>query len=475
MRKLIIIVTAAVLGLACSKPDPVKPSVTKGAPASGGEIPAYINSGYYETDKPTDADSSLVGHCQSACPIAQCVYTVGKEQYVGFYDTWHRMVIAQRTVPNGPWKYMLMDEVVGWDSHNSITMARDPFGRILISGNMHAKPLVFFATDESADISTLRRIDHLVGIDEESVTYPKFLTLSDGRLLFHYRVGKSGDGNEIYDVLNSDGTWSRFIDTPLMDGQRLRNAYMLDPLQGPDGNYHLVWVWRETSDCATNHDLSYAYSPDLKHWFAPDGDAVELPITLDESRLILDPVPVKGGILNGGQKLSFDAQGRPMIVYYKYDENGYSQIYIARLENRSWNISKLTDKTFRWDFSGGGSIINKMSIGAAVQEETGEITVVYNMIPDDAAKINMEVWVDGTTLKPLREARPRSGAARYPSWVNTITTPYSGEGALLVNKMYDLSGAAYMLRWESLNKNNDVKPKVQIPPASELRVVRTYY
>ncbi len=31
-----------------------------------------------------------------------------------------------------------------------------------------------------------------------------------------------------------------------------------------DNWYHVWWVWRDTPDCSTNHDLSYMKSPDLK-------------------------------------------------------------------------------------------------------------------------------------------------------------------------------------------------------------------
>ena len=50
------------------------------------------------------------------------------------------------------------------------------------------------------------------------------------------------------------------LDVPLTDGQGLMNAYQSQPTLGPDGWYHLYWVWRDTPDCSTNHDLSYMKS-----------------------------------------------------------------------------------------------------------------------------------------------------------------------------------------------------------------------
>jgi hypothetical protein len=53
----------------------------------------------------------------------------------------------------------------------------------------------------------------------------------------------------------------RVLDTPLIDGQGERSAYIYGggmPIPGPDGRFHLLWVWRETPDHATNNSLSYA-------------------------------------------------------------------------------------------------------------------------------------------------------------------------------------------------------------------------
>ena len=47
----------------------------------------------------------------------------------------------------------------------------------------------------------------------------------------------------------------------LLDGQGQRNAYWQVAID-PQGSVHLSWVWRETPDVATNHDLGYAKSTD---------------------------------------------------------------------------------------------------------------------------------------------------------------------------------------------------------------------
>lgn len=83
-----------------------------------------------------------------------------------------------------------------------------------------------------------------------------------------------------------------------------------------------AWVWREAPDAAANHDLSSARSRDLVAWEGADGHPVALPITLATPGMIVDPVPVGGGILNGTGQVGFDSRQRPALAYFKHDAAG---------------------------------------------------------------------------------------------------------------------------------------------------------
>src|SRR5690606_21597784 len=100
------------------------------------------------------------------------------------------------------------------------------------------------------------------------------------------------------------------------------------PHRGPDGRYHMCWVWRDTPDCATNHSLSYAVSADLVNWERSDGTPIPLPITFATGEIV-DPVPPGGGLINGNARLGFDGEGRPVISYHKHDDNGHTNIFAA--------------------------------------------------------------------------------------------------------------------------------------------------
>ncbi len=245
----------------------------------------------------------------------------------------------------------------GWDSHNYIALAVDSDGYLHLSGDMHVAPLKYFRTSKPFDASTFERVEKMVGREEQRVTYPRFFDGPNGEFLFTYRDGGSGNGNQIYNIYDpKTKAWNRLLDKPLTDGEGKRNAYNDGPIKGPDGWYHLAYVWRETPDAASNHDLCYARSKDFLHWETGAGKPLTLPITLKSSEIV-DPVPEKGGMINGNAKLGFDNLGRVTISYHKYDVAGNTQPWTARLENGVWKRYQITHWPYRWDFRGNVTLI----------------------------------------------------------------------------------------------------------------------
>lgn len=416
----------------------------------------------------SDPNVSLVDYCVSAFPVGMSLYTAGNRQYVAYYDSLHQMTVAMRNLPDGPWAYQKLDEKVPWDAHNSVTMCMDKRGVMHVVGNMHASPLNYFRTDTTGNIATLHRVDGMVGTQEKRTTYPHFMRLPDGRILFHYRDGGSGNGSEVYNILNEDGTWSRFLDKPLTDGRGLMNAYMQGPIVGPDGLFHLIWVWRDTPDCSTNHDLSYACSPDLKHWKSADGTDIPLPITSLYPSLIVDPAQPGEGMINGGQRLGFDSQNRPVIAFHKYDAQGNIQIYITRFQDNAWKQQCLTDWNYRWEFKGNGAISFELTMGGVTRHEDKTLHVSYSRFDfktgDHWSKV---LVVDEETLTLKEEIeKPRS----YPEWIDTLECPFAPDMAVRTARSGGDGG--YLLRWESLPANRDKKPDRELPPPSTLKVIK---
>jgi hypothetical protein len=69
---------------------------------------------------------------------------------------------------------------------------------------------------------------------------------------------------------------------------------------------------------------------------------------------IVDPVPVRGGMINNNTAIGFDARHRPLVSFHKFDARGHTQIFVARREAAAWRIVQASDRQgFRWDFGGG--------------------------------------------------------------------------------------------------------------------------
>lgn len=410
-----------------------------------------------------------IAEVPSGFPVGFCLLTAGTRQYVAYYDKQRRMTVASRMLDSNNWQYRILPTRVGWDTHNYITMAVDRDGHVHVAGNMHNDPLIYFRTEKPGEITTLKK-SAMTGSQEDRVTYPKFLTDHKERLVFNYRIGGSGNGRRIYNRYDlRTRSWSRLHDTPLLDGEGNCNAYPLGPVRGPDGRFHLVWVWRDTPDCATNHHLSYARSEDLIHWESVFGEKIELPIRLHQQALWVDPIPSGGGIINGCQKLTFDTDNRPIITYHKADADGNMQIYAARPEEGRWNRHLLTDWNKAVEFSGRGSMgFIGIRMGGLSRVEPGLFMMTYRHRDYGSGRL----VVDEKTLRPLnKEVHP---IREYPKELDRVHSDFEG---MQVRRARDMGNSGdesvrYILQWETLGRNRDRPRKPPLPQPSMLRVYK---
>jgi hypothetical protein len=403
----------------------------------------------------------------SGHPVAFSLVTRGDQQFAAFYDANRQMTVAQRTLGATTWRLAPLATMLGWDSHNYVTMAVDGGGFLHVSGNMHGVPLIYFRTSTPLDAGTFQGIPSMVGTNEAQCTYPQFFQGPTGNLVFAYRDGSSGNGNYIFDTYDlATRSWSRLINTPLLDGQGTYSAYPVGPILGPDGYYHLVWVWRDTPDAATNHDLSYIRSRDLVSWQTAGGTALALPIRYGTAPIV-DPVPAMGGIINNNTKIGFDAQMRPIVAYHKYDAAGNTQLYNARFENGAWVPHQTSSWSYRWAFGGQGTLVFEIEVEEPKLQPDGSLTQEW--FHDQYGG-----WgafrLDPTTLAATATiVLPRP----YPMALDTPESPTPG---MVVRWAFDTGAGPdpsvlYMLRWETLESNRDMaRPADQIPPPTRLRL-----
>ncbi len=96
-------------------------------------------------------------------PVGFSLLTRPPHQFAAYYDADRRMSVAQRRLDEKAWTITKLPQRVGWDSHNSVTMAIDRAGHLHLSGNMHCAPLVYFRSEEPLDAASLVRVANMVG------------------------------------------------------------------------------------------------------------------------------------------------------------------------------------------------------------------------------------------------------------------------------------------------------------------------
>ncbi|HDR50488.1 MAG TPA: hypothetical protein ENN90_02545, partial [Mariniphaga anaerophila] len=123
-----------------------------GCSQSGPQEPIVIDeTGQTETIVQTiEIDNVWAGH-----PVGFCLLTHGERQYIAYYNANRNMVVGQRNLNDPEFQLHVMpatsrethggtSTVLGWDSHNSVTLGIDKEGYIHLSGNMHVNPLTYF-------------------------------------------------------------------------------------------------------------------------------------------------------------------------------------------------------------------------------------------------------------------------------------------------------------------------------------------
>ena len=416
-------------------------------------------------DAPTYVEEPLdIALVWSAHPVDFCLLTHAPYQFVAFYDQHRQLTVAQRLLTEKKWVFTRLPDTTGWDSHNYLTMAIDDDGFLHLSGDMHCVPLNYYRSTRAFDASSLTKVPQMVGANEQRTTYPRFLRGAKNVFLFTYRDGGSGDGNQLYNVYNQKTkTWSRLMDQPLTDGEGLRNAYFNGPILGSDNYFHLAWVWRESPDASTNHDLSYARSKDMIHWENAQGKPLTLPIKLNDGAIV-DPVPQKGGIINGNATIGFDVKGRVTISYHKHDQQGFTQPWTARLEEGKWTFHKITDWPWHWDFGGGGTLGFAIRVGPVMKDADGRLVQDFSH-----QQFGGGTWLlDPETLeakgKISRSTMP-SGFGKAEGTFPGLTVKSKGDDGAVNSK-----NVRYTLRWEALPANRDLPRSGELPPPSMLRL-----
>jgi hypothetical protein len=276
------------------------------------------------------------------------------KQYIAFYDGAARVVLGKRRLGALDWE-LAPTQYSGnaRDAHNSISIMVDGAAYLHLAWDHHNGRLRYARATAPGSLA-LGAEQAMTGRDEGSVSYPEFYRMPDGGLLFLYRDGGSGRGNLVlnrYDLASR--SWRRLQDK-LIDGEGRRNAYWQAFLDQA-GTLHLSWVWRESPDVASNHDLAYARSRDGGvSWERSDGAPYTLPITAAGAEYAAR-IPQHSELINQ-TSMSADSRGNPVIAsYWRSAGSAVPQYRVLYHDGQAWTSQDLAFRRTAFSLSGQGT------------------------------------------------------------------------------------------------------------------------
>ncbi|WP_293741328.1 BNR repeat-containing protein [uncultured Pedobacter sp.] len=275
-------------------------------------------------------------------------------QYAAYYDHEQNVVLAKRKVGASQWTVVTTPyKGDATDAHKSISIMVDGDGFLHIAWGQHNNSLNY-AKSTSAGSLTLGNMERMLSLKENKVSYPEFYKLANGDLLFFYRDGGSGNGNLMINRYHlKTKKWTRVQDG-MIDGEGQRNAYWQVAVDQA-GTIHLSWVWRESPDVASNHDLCYAKSTDGgTTWLKSTGGKYTLPITATNAEYTVT-IPQKSELINQTSMFA-DSKGKVFIAGYwrGMNETG-PQYHLVFKTDSSWKVSNLNFRKTTFSLSGTGT------------------------------------------------------------------------------------------------------------------------
>jgi hypothetical protein len=275
-------------------------------------------------------------------------------QYIAFYNNEKFVVLGKRKTGTSQW--LLKTTAYkgnAADAHNTISIMVDGAGYLHISWDHHGNSLNYCKSKSAGSLELTDKLS-MTGSNEQKVTYPEFHKLANGNLLFLYRDGQSGKGNLVlnsYDIKTKQ--WTQ-LHTNLIDGEGQRNAYW-QACTDAKGTIHLSWVWRESPDVASNHDMCYAKSADGgKTWSTSVGKKYTLPITATTAEYACT-IPQKSELINQTSMYA-DASGNPYITtYWREQGDSVPQYHLICKKGSEWKTQNLGFRTTAFSLSGAGT------------------------------------------------------------------------------------------------------------------------
>ena len=372
--------------------------------------------------------------------IRQALFTHGAHQFAAFYDAEQHVVLAKRQVGTDRWDVRRTQyRGNAADAHNSISLAVDGAGMLHVSWDHHVNPLNY-ARGVAPGSVELGPKEPMMGAREDRVTYPQFWRLPSGDLLFLYRDGASGRGAL---VLNRYSVASRAwttVQSNLVDGEGARSPYW-DMAVDRAGTLHLAWIWRESPDVATNHDLCYARSTDEgRTWSRSDGTALSLPVTAATAEYAVR-IEQNSNLMNS-PALTTDHDGRPYAVtYWSSSPGSPPRFRVVHHDGLRWRVVEGPARSVGFTLAGGGTKAPPISRAVVLVESSGtprHLHLVYRDAAIDGVVMATRPWPGDGEWAERRLADEPLGA--WEPAIDPVAWSRSAELHMLVQRVAQRDG-----------------------------------
>jgi hypothetical protein len=278
----------------------------------------------------------------------------GDSQYIAFYNEEGVVVLGKRRLGNDNWQLQKTPyRGNAADAHNVISIMVDGDGFLHMAWDHHNNRLHYAKSLFPGSLELGPELP-MTGNKESRVSYPEFYRMADGNLLFFFRDGGSGNGNLVINRYNCKTKQWQQVQSNLIDGEGRRNAYWQACVDA-NGTIHISWVWRESPDVASNHDLCYARSADGGiNWEKSTGEKYTLPITVANAETVA-VIPQKSELINQTSMFA-DEAGHPFIATYWRDAiDAVPQYHIVYKAEKNWQTLNLGFRKTAFSLSGAGT------------------------------------------------------------------------------------------------------------------------
>lgn len=281
-----------------------------------------------------------------------CTYK--NTQYIAFYNKDGYVVLGKRHINKNKWT-LVTTAYKGkvTDAHNTISIITDAHGYLHMAWDHHNNRLHYVMSKEPGSLGMAAEMP-MTGLQEKNVTYPEFYKAPGGDIFFMYRDGQSGKGNLVLNRYSTqEKKWIQ-VHKNLIDGEGKRNAYWQAYIDN-HGTIHISWVWRESPDVASNHDLCYARSTDGGiTWKKSTGEQYQLPITESTAEKACS-IPQRSELINQ-TSMCATQNGLPVIAtYWRDSSDAAPQYHVVYNTGNRWLTSRLHTHKEPFTLSGTGT------------------------------------------------------------------------------------------------------------------------